>query len=56
MNNYMIGAIIVAVLLLVGVISIFFLGDDNVVEETCEKGIEAVSGEKVDLSGPDANS
>ena len=47
------GAVVVAILIIVGVISIFFMGKDNVVEQTCETGIEAISGDKVDLSGPD---
>jgi hypothetical protein len=47
------GAIVVAILILVGVCSIYFMGKDNAVEQTCEHGIEAISGDKVDLSGPD---
>ena len=56
MSYYTMGAVVVAILILVGVGSIYFMGKDNVVEQTCEQGIAAISGDKVDLSGPDETS
>lgn len=50
MDYPMVLAMVTALLMMVGIISVFFLGNDNAVEETCEKGVEILSGNKIDLS------
>ena len=47
------GAMACALLIMIGIVSTYFLGNDNEVEEICEKGIDSISGIKVDLSGKD---
>lgn len=42
--------IVVGLAIVVGVVSQFFMGPDNPIEEIAEKIIESETGEKVDLS------
>ena len=50
MTNLILIGIVVAVAVVVGLVSIYFWGADNPVEEACEEGIKAETGINIELS------
>jgi len=55
MNSVLVITIIVAISAIVAIISIFFLGKDNPVEEACEDIIKKETGLDIDLSPDDTS-
>ena len=50
LNKMIIAASIVVIASIAGILSIYFLGKDNPVEEACEEIIKDETGQEVDLS------